>query len=306
MLGFKEFLKKILFPPVWVTVLLTLISAAALTAVFVYGKDTSPISYPVYVLAFYSLTVLCAFIAVKLPNKIKTVKGKIYDTKYGNRYMTDAVFRTRVSLYVSLCINLLYVAANLISGHIYSSAWFYILAVYYTVLSVMRFLLIRYSGKTSQLGKDLIKEYRQSRICAVILLTVNLSLSGTVLMMMYQNRGFKYEGMLIYVMAAYTFYITVHTAINLVKYKKFRSPVMTTAKAVSFTSAMISMLSLETAMLSSFGADMPLKTQQYLIAGTGAGISIILITMSAIIINKANKEIKNLNKEQYNGKQQHL
>lgn len=302
MIDWKKLGKKILFPPVPLTIILSVLSAASLTAVFVLKKENSLLAYFIFAISFYSLSVFCIFAFTKLPKLIKNAKIRINGTKYGEKYMTDPVFRTRVSLYISLFINLLYAAVNLISGHIYGSAWFFILAVYYTVLSVMRFLLLRYSSeKTAE--KNIIKEYKQSRFCAVILLTVNLSLSGTVLMMMYQNRGFEYKGMLIYVMAAYTFYITIHTAVNLVKYRRFSNPVMSTAKAVSFTSAMISMLSLETAMFSAFGADMPLKNQQILIAVTGAMISIILITMSAFIIKKANTEIKHLKKEQNNGKQ---
>lgn len=302
MIDWKKLIKKLLFPPAWLIALLAVVSAAALTAVFLMEMDSSPIAYFVYVLSFYSLTVACVFSSVVLPKHLKSAKSKIYNTKYGNRYMTDAVFRTNISLYISLSINLLYVIVNLISGYLYGSVWFFILAVYYTVLSVMRFLLVRYESKVG-IGKDVIKEYRQSRICAVILLTVNLSLSGAVLMMMYQNKGFEYQGMLIYIMAMYTFYMTVHTAINLVKYRKYNSPVLSTAKAISFTAALISMLSLETAMLTAFGNETPAETKRTLIAATGAGISIILITMSVYMIRKANKEIPKLQKEKDYGKQ---
>lgn len=205
--------------------------------------------------------------------------------------MTDAAFRIHISLYLSLSVNLLYVATNLFSGFWYSSAWFVILATYYTILAVMRFLLLRYVNKTG-IGKDRIKELRRSRLCGIILITINLVLSGSVLMMLYQNRGYEYHGVLIYVMALYTFYVTIQSVINIFKYRKYNSPVMQTTKEINFAAALVSMLSLETAMLSQFGSAESPEFRRIMIASTGAGVSIIIITMSIYMIIRTNKEIK--------------
>ena len=58
MADWKKAGKKLLFPPVWLIVIVAVISAAALAVVFMEGLDTSPIVwvsglvYAVYVLAF--------------------------------------------------------------------------------------------------------------------------------------------------------------------------------------------------------------------------------------------------------------
>ena len=205
--------------------------------------------------------------------------------------MTDAAFRIHISLYLSLSVNLLYVATNLFSGFWYGSAWFVILATYYTILAVMRFLLLRYVNKTG-IGKDRIKELRRSRLCGIILITINLVLSGSVLMMLYQNRGYEYHGVLIYVMALYTFYVTIQSIVNIFKYRKYNSPVMQTTKEINFAAALVSMLSLETAMLSQFGSAESPEFRRIMIASTGAGVSIIIITMAIYMIIRTNKEIK--------------
>ncbi|MBQ9994625.1 MAG: hypothetical protein IJP17_07945 [Clostridia bacterium] len=155
----------------------------------------------------------------------------------------------------------------------------------------MPLMLSSYISKKA-IGDDLIGELRRSRLCAVILTSVNLSLSGAVLMMMYQSKGYEYNGMLIYAMAAYTFYITVTAVINTVKYRKYSSPVMFTAKVITLTAALVSMLSLETAMLSQFGADTTPEFRRTMIAATGAGVSIIVIVMSVYMIVKSSTEIK--------------
>lgn len=284
---------KLLYPPIRLMLLLALLSTAALVAVFVKGWENHPVAYAAYVLSAYSLTVICLACIKVFPGWYRRIKQKIYDNKYGNRYMTDAAFKTHISLYCSLAINLLYVALNIFSGILYRSAWFGILAGYYTILAVMRFLLLRFMNRNG-IGNEQILEHRRSRLCSLILMTVNFVLSGAVLMMLYQNRGYEYHGILIYVMATYTFYVTVHSIVDIVKYRKYNSPVMSTAKVINLSAALVSMLALETAMLSQFGADQPPAFRRIMIAATGAGVSIVVIALSVYRIVRANKEIKKL------------
>lgn len=289
----KALCKKLLFPPLWLMLLLSVLCTASLISVFLKGWDSSPGAYVVYVLSFYTLTVICIFLGLVLPRYYRTIRQKIYDNKYGNRYMTDAAFKIHVSLWLSLGINLLYAAANLLSGVLYQTIWFAILAGYYMILAVMRFLLLRFVHRTG-IGKNRMQELRRSRLCGYILMTLNLSLSGAVLMIIYQDRGYEYPGVVIYVMALYTFYITTQAIINLVRYRKYHSPVMSTAKAISFAAALVSMLALETAMLSQFAANESPEFRRIMIIATGAGVSVIVVTMSITMIVRASKEIQAL------------
>ena len=84
---------------------------------------------------------------------------------------------------------------------------------------------------------------------------VNFVLSGVVVLVMLQNKGFEYNGILIYVMAMYTFYVTTNSIIDIFKYRKYNSPIMSTSKPISLAAALVSMLSLETAMLSQFSGE---------------------------------------------------
>lgn len=294
MTDWKKVGKKLLYPPLWLMIILTVLSTVALIAIFVKGLETSPVAYAAYVVAFYTLSVVTLACIKVFPRYYRNIKQGIYDNKFGNRYLTDAVYRTHFSLYLSLGINLLYVATNLFTGIWYRSVWSITLAAYYIILAVMRFLLLRFVGQTG-IGKDRIKELRRSRLCGIILMTVNLALSGVVVLVIVQNKGFEYNGILIYVMAMYTFYVTTHSIINIFKYRKYDSPVMSTSKSINLAAAMVSMLSLETAMLSQFGGE---NTSPYfdqiMVGATGAGVSIIVLAMSVYIIVRTNKEIKKL------------
>lgn len=289
----KSICSRILFPSLWLVIVLTVFSTVALVAVFMEGWESTPIAYVVYVVSFYTLTVICFACWKTIPGYYKSIKGKVYDNKYANRYLTDVAFKTHVNLYRSLVINLVYVAVNAISGIVYSTFWFGIFAVYYAIMAIMRFLLVRYVNR-NQIGKSHMGELKRSRLCAYILMTVNLALSGAILMMVSFNRGFRYQGFLIYVMAMYTFYITTTAIIDMVKYRKYNSPVMSISKIIKFASALFSMLFLETAMFSQFGGDTSPEVKRIMIMATGGGISVIVVAMAVYMIVRSTKEIKKL------------
>ena len=282
---------KLLFPPVWVMVLLVIVSAAALPVIFVCGMEQTVFAYILYALSFYTLSVVSIFCALVLPKQYRQIRQKIYDNPIGRRYLTDKVFRTNISLSVSFLISMLYVALNLWSWQILQSHWFLVLAIYYGIMAVMRYLLVRYV-RIQKIGTDIRKEWKRTKACACVLLLINLSLSGAVLMILYHSKGYEYPGILIYIMAAYTFYATIHAIVDIVRYRKLGSPVMTTAKIVSLSAALVSMLNLETAMFAQFGKDMTPEAQHIFIILTGAGVSLIVVTLSVLLIRKANQEIR--------------
>ena len=290
-MDWKKLGKKLLFPPAWLMVILVIASAVALTLIFVKGMEQSIPAYIVYVLAFYTLTILTIFCVMVLPKQYSTMKQNISDHPLGAHYMPDRVFRINISLSISFVISMLYVGINLWSWHMLGSYWFMVLAVYYVIMAVMRYLLVRYV-RIQKIGTDILSEWKRSRICAYILLLINLSLSGAVLMILYQHRGYDYPGMMIYVMAMYTFYALTMSIVDIVKYRKMGSPIMSTAKIVSLSAALVSMLNLETAMFAQFGTDMAQQDQNLMIMLTGAGISITVITLSVMLIAKATIEIR--------------
>lgn len=292
-MNWKKLGKKLLFPPVWLMAVLTMVSAVLLAVVFVRGWEQRVIGYVIYVLAFYTLGIVSIFCALVLPKRYGKIKKRFLANPLGNRYATDKVFRTKVSLHLSLGINLLYVAVHVLSWYLYRSWWFICLAVYYGILSAMRFLLVRYI-RLHPIGADPYGEWKRALACSWIMLLLNFFLSGAVLMVVYQNRGYEYHGILIYVMALYTFYITTHAIVGIVKYRSFESPVMSTAKGISLAAALVSMLNLETAMFAEFGKEMAKKDQQLMIMLTGAGISIAVITMAVYLILRCSRQMKKM------------
>ena len=103
--------------------------------------------------------------------------------------------------------------------------------------------------------------------------------------------------MLIYAMAAYTFYITVTAVVNLVKYRKHGSPVLSAAKMIDLVAAMVSMLSLTTAMLAQFGTEDSPAFRQMMTGATGGGVCAVVLGMAVFMIVGATKRLKSYKTE---------
>lgn len=291
MKDWKTICKKVLFLPGWLLMLLTVISAAGLVAVFFKGWEQSAFAYIVYVLSFYTLTADCIFFSQTLPGYYQQVKQKVYGTSLGNRYMTDIAFKVRVSLYNSLAINLLYCAFKLIAGIYYSSVWWGAVAFYYMVLALIRFLLLGYMNG-DQNNANMLSEYRRYRLCGILMVLLNLALSGIVVQMVWQNKAYAYPEIILIAIAAYTFYTVAVSIIDLVKYRKFKRPVMSASKAIRFAAALVSLLNLETAMLAQYSDDEAFR--RLMTALTGAGVCLTVMAISIVMVIRANRAIRDL------------
>lgn len=292
----KAVLKKLFFLPPLPTVLIAVPSFIFVFVMLGIG-DHSALSYLAYILSAYALIITVTGISGVIEatrngiDKMPLVK-KIRSTSLGNRLLDDAVFRSEITLHGGLFANLLYVALNLFSGIRYRSTWFISLAFYYALLSVMRAVLVRYVHR-SPVGQDVLAEFQRYRTCGIILLLMNQALVGIIVYMVTQNRGFSYPGLMIYAMAMYAFYITISAIINVVKYRNRGSPVLSAAKVISLTAALVSMLSLETAMLAQFGSDEP-EFRIIMLGASGGVICVIVLTMAIYMIVQSTRLLKKL------------
>ena len=294
----RERIKKIakrLFclPPV--PTLLISIPAYGLVIYALAGKNVKPyLAYLSYFVSAYALIISITGISgiVRLVRQgidQHPLVRKALGVPLVSRYLREDMFRAQTGLYQGFFINLLYAGIKLLSGILYRSVWFVTLAVYYILLAVMRASLLHYVRKDE---KNKISEWRRYRLCGIILMFMNAALAGIVILVVRQNSGFEYPGMLIYMMAMYAFYAAITAVRNVVKFRKYGSPVMSAAKVISLTAALVSMLSLETAMLTQFGAANDPTFRRTMTASTGAGISIIVLAMAVFMIVRSTRQMK--------------
>lgn len=281
----KRILNKLLFPGAAVVIVSVPVSAALLCRTFLFDHENEPAAYLSYLISAYATVIVCA----RVPKLVRSCSARIHRNQYAHRYLTDVPFRMQVSLYLSSGINLLYAVMKLCFGVYYRSVWFGTFGAYYALLTAMRFLLLAHARRNA-FGTELVSEWRRYRLCGTFLLPMTAALSGVVVLMIEKNEGFAYAGYLIYVVAMYAFYAAASALVNVVKYRKYQSPVISAAKAISLASALVSILSLETAMLSQFN-DGDLLFRRVMISASGAGVCAIILGMALFMIVRATKRL---------------
>lgn len=290
---FKRISLRLLFPPLGVVLVSVPLAAVLLFYVFFSGQEERPVAYVTYVLSAYALTILCARL-VRMPKP--DVRARLHQNPLAHRYLTDVHVQMRVSLYLSLGLYLLYAAMKLFYGLWYRSVWFGTLAVYYILLAVMRFLLLRHAHR-NVFGAELRAELRQYRLCGIILVLMTITLAGVVILVVQENEGFQYAGYLIYVMAMYAFYNIISAVRDVIRYRQYQSPVMSAAKAIKLAAALVSMLSLETAMLAQFGNGQDPGFRQLMTGLTGGGACLIVLGMGIYMIAGATRRLHTLEED---------
>lgn len=294
-------MKRVFCLPPLPTILIAVPSYVLVIYVLASGIENSVISYLAYALSAYALVITVTGTAGIIGFVRKGINShplikKLHGIPVFERFLYEVEFRTETALYQGLAVNLVYAGIKLFSGIFYHSIWFITLAAYYILLAVMRFsLLVFVRGRGNSEG-DKVLELRRYRLCGIILLFMDWALVGIIILVVHQNSGFEYPGMLIYVMALYTFYATITAVINVIKFRKYQKPILSAAKVINLTAALVSMLSLETAMLTQFGAADDPVFRQIMTASTGAGVSMIVLGMAVYMIMGSTRQLKLIKK----------
>lgn len=287
----RKMLRKLLFPHPALVVLIAAAAAAALTWAFLDGAEGSPGVYGAYTLSAYGLTLVC----VRVPALVRGVRRLVREEPRIRRCMDDADLWARLALIPSVAANGGYALLQLGLGILNRSVWYYALSAYYGLLLLMRCTLLLKMGRNS-LGQDLRSEYRLFLGCGGVLAAMNAALAVIVSYMVWQNRGFTHHPITTIAMAAYTFYTLTMAVINVVRCRRYNSPVLSAAKAISLAAALVSMLSLETAMLNAFGSGDDGDFRRVMLASSGGVVCLAVLTMGLYMMVRAAKELGRLKK----------
>ena len=272
------------------------LSAIPIIFILMLGIYYFKIKFPLFVYGSYLVsTYLLIIIVIWIEKYIhKKILDFIKINPYLYKYTTDIIFKTTANLYCSLVINMFVAGTNLFSGIYYHSFWFGTLAVYYIFLAFMRFVLLQHV-KVYSVSRNLVSEFKQYRFCGIILLLLNIALSGVVILVIQQNKSFRYMGILIYIMAIYAFYSIGLAIYNIIKFRKLRSPILSASKVVNFIVALVSMFALETAMLAQFTTTRNSHFKQIMLTITGIIVCITSLTITVYMIIHGSQQInKNL------------
>jgi len=168
----KKILKKAFFLPPVPTLLIS-IPSYGLVIYALTGENVNPvISYGSYFLSAYALVITTTGIAgvvrfIRRGIDSHPLVRKALDVPLIDRLLKEDMFRAEVALYQGFLINLLYAGIKMFSGIFYGSVWFVTLAVYYTLLAIMRASLLHFVRAHGSAGENRPAELRRYRLCGL-------------------------------------------------------------------------------------------------------------------------------------------
>lgn len=250
----------------------------------------------VYILAGVFFVTACIFLVQDLKNGvIEKIVSTITRNPLGEKFFDDYTFRIILSTMPTFIINVAYTVYNGVLGVMHQSEWFITMAVYYSLLGIMRYHAVHTGRKISRMeDQSLVKKKELSVIKTegILLLLLNLALSGVVLLTIVQDTAKRYSEIMVITIAAYTFYKIITSVINMIKVRKLQSPILITIRNISVADALVSVLTLQMTMLASFQGRSTLNINQMnAMTGMAACILISLLGISMIYYSyKRNKK----------------
>ncbi len=305
--SFKRFLNIVFIIPVPLVLLLSFIAFPFVgyclydTSLALYLKVLS------YGLSAYALIVLCIRFPYMWRRSKELIKGDelalvvavrnfLCRFKYSEMYLYDIEFRAQVALFIGIAINTLYAASRFYDGIKYQSIWFSEIGIYYFTFGIIRFFL----AKRVLVSKSIVNRREERhyslktyRICGILILMLNISMTYIIIQMIIKNESLKnYTMSEIYFPATYTFYSAFISIYNVIKFRKDKNEILAASKNLNFVGTLMSIFTLQTAMLLTFdNGEVDMRSMNTI---TGAVVIVFAILTSIFMILKANYKIRML------------
>lgn len=278
-----------------------LFSAASLRIVAADDGRRVPeaVQYIVHVCAAVSLVFAAWAVvrAVRGASLKERLRRAAQRTRFTAKLMADESFRTVVMTCGALAMDILLALMKAVAGWYYASAWLMALAGYYAVLCAARFLLLCNTRRLAALtdkSERLRHELRAYRLSGILLIVMTAVLQRIVIFIIREGQGFSYHGTLIFAVALYDFCCLTRAVVYMARTRRTHGPVLVSIKTFSLASALVAMLSLQTAMFASFGSDVGPGIRQRMNTLTGSAVCLILLAAGIFMVIGANRRLNRM------------
>ena len=264
---FLTFLNKLKNPKPWVLVvwyLITLLAVAGTIVLLVINSQKlvlQILSYCLYGVSAITFGYTVYTIVLFFPKIKNAVVGFLENRAFTNKLLKNYGFRTIIFSIGSFIITVAFSIFNTFLGIYLPSVWYGALAGYYLILSLIKGgILFFHKNKRALIRQNLESNYfvdsiKTYRNCGILLIVINVALSAFIAQMIFDQKFFSYPSWTIFAVAAYAFYKITMAIINLVKAKKYKDYSVQAIRNINLTSAMVSILALQTALLHAFGGE---------------------------------------------------
>ena len=221
---------------------------------------------------------------MNLIDKIKM--NKLY-IKYLSTYEKRALFSNVLSFIFTLVLVIYHITLFII----FNGLWNIVISIYYILLSVLRFIILfnEYRYKIKMLDKDTMENRRKKNLIyySLLLLLIDISLNFPIILLAYQEEVREYN---IIVAISVALITTIKFVLAIRGYIKTRKNYDTKTyifKNITFTSALVSVISLQNVLISSV-SDNP-KDDAKIFVSTSFLIFGVILLVSILSIIKSIK-----------------
>ena len=285
----RKTIKKLLFPPIIFRIALIPLSIISMQLALKFPKHDTVSPYISYIVAAYTVAVW----GLQLPKLFKAAKHHAKNNKYIQKISQDVRLRINVSLFFSFLWNSIYAVFQFVLGIQNSSAWYFSFSVYFACLAVLRFFLLRYTREHSSC-EDVLLEFKKIRVCGCVLLLITWTLAAVVFLMVYYDKVIAQSKITAIAMATYTFASFIIAIVNVVKYRKYGSPVYDASKILNLVAANVSMLTLSSTLLTVYGTPEDVHFRQIMLGSLGSITCLWIIITAISMIANSTKKIKKI------------
>ena len=224
------------------------------------------------------------------------IKEFLYKYKYVEKYLTDDIFQTQTMLLASLAMNIAAATFKFVMGVWFGSKLLVTVSIYFLTLSAMRLLLLNRERKSKKLETPEHKrlyDLKSYRACGYMVLFMNMIVGRMIVQMLVDNEGYDYPGLMLYLIGLFAIANFANAIYNVKKYWHIYNPMISAAKRLSFSTALVLLYTLQTSALARFGNNHE-QLRRLLNSISGAVVELVLFTMAILMIVRSNQEMHKL------------
>lgn len=209
--------------------------------------------------------------------------------KYLNLEKND---RTMLLLINITIINIVIAIIKYIFAFTLPSLWFFINAIFTTILSISRFFSIRNYGKQRSIknNEEKIKiGYKNYLHTGILLILLGIMYFFVSVYMYYKGTNTTMHEYLTYLVALNAFWSISWAIYGMIKYNRKTSPILKSVKMTNFANALTSMVLTQVVLLDTYASEYHLaEVNGY----TGMGVSLIILIIGLYMIINIQEELK--------------
>ena len=290
---FKKLWQKIKYPKtIWVILfyIAFLFVAAGTIVLVVIVKEQTVFHYVLYLISATFLTYAVYLSIIIYPKVKQGIINILNKNRYTRILLKNYGYRTFMFSTCTFIINLAYVVLMGVFGIVAGSAWYISMASFYAVLAFMKGSVFYSKRKYN----TQVKKAKVYKLCGILLIVLTLIFAGLSVLIYTSNMSFKYAGLMIYVVASFTFFTFGLAVYNLFKAKRQDNLYIQSLRNINFAKSLVSLFVLQIALIQAFSPKGPMLDLGFVHSISGLGVSALILILGIFMIVKANKTLKNI------------